>query len=99
MYNLLFYFLFIDLREREERNIDLLLHLFMHSLFDSSVFPDQGLNPQPWCIRTMLYPTELLGQGLNVQLFKEGHIESWGLFQLQNPLEYSWPDIYLKCYK
>ena len=35
-------------RERE------LFHLFMHSLVDSSVCPDQGANPQPWRIRTML---------------------------------------------
>ena len=32
-------FLLIDLRERE-RNIDLLLHLLMHSLVDSYMCPD-----------------------------------------------------------
>ena len=46
-------------RERErgrgrERNIDLLLHLFMHSFIASCMYPDRGLNLQPWCIRTML---------------------------------------------
>ena len=46
-----------------ERNMDLLLHLFMHSLVDSCRCPDQGLNPQPWHIRTTLSPTELPRQG------------------------------------
>ena len=30
-----------------EGNIDL-FHLFVHSLVDSYMCPDQGLNPQPW---------------------------------------------------
>ena len=34
-------------RERE-RNIDLLFHLFMHSLADSSMCPDQEQNLQPF---------------------------------------------------
>ena len=33
-------------RERE-RERDLLFHLFLHSLVDSCMCPDQGLNPQP----------------------------------------------------
>ena len=50
---------FIDSRGREgerkvERNIDLLFHLFMHWLVESSMCPDLGLNPQPWCTGTML---------------------------------------------
>ena len=52
---LLFSFcLFIDFREREkerqrrgEREIDLLFHLFMHSLVASSMCPHWGLNLQP----------------------------------------------------
>ena len=51
-------FLFIDFREREERrgreeereNIDLLLHPSMHSLVDSCMCPDWGLNLQTWGI-------------------------------------------------
>ena len=64
-FNLIFNFLIIDLRERErkreegkgrhrERNIDLLFHLFMHSLVISCMCPDGGLNPDPWCSRTTL---------------------------------------------
>ena len=55
---------FIDFRERQEkreRNIHLLFHLFVHSLFDSCVCPDWGSNPQCWFIRTTL-PTELPSQ-------------------------------------
>ena len=42
--------LFIDFGKKEEgtkreRNIDLLFHLFMHSLVTSSMGPDQGSNP------------------------------------------------------
>ena len=36
------------------RNIDLLFHLLMHSLVDSWMCPDQGLNLQRWHIKTML---------------------------------------------
>ena len=36
----------IDLRERE-RSIDLLVLLFIQSLVDSRMCPDQGSNPQP----------------------------------------------------
>ena len=61
--------LFIDLwgegrereREREkerkkeyEKMNGLLFHLFMHSLVDSYMCPDQGLNLQHWHIGTML---------------------------------------------
>ena len=55
------FFLCIDMREREgegrekggesERNINLLFHLFLHSLVASFMCPDQGWNPQCWCIR------------------------------------------------
>ena len=37
-----------------ERVIILLFHLFMHSLVDSSMCPDQGPNLQPWHIRMTL---------------------------------------------
>lgn len=33
--------------ERERELLDLLFHLFMHSLFGSCMCPDQELNPQP----------------------------------------------------
>ena len=46
----------INFKERgrpgRETNVDLLLHSLMHSLLDSCVCPDGGLNPQPWCIKT-----------------------------------------------
>ena len=38
---------FIDFREIEG-DISLLFHLFMHSLVDSCMCLDGGLNPQPW---------------------------------------------------
>ena len=61
-----FNFLLIDLRERErERNINLLFHLLMHSLVDSCVCPDWGLNLQLQHIRTTLHPTELPSQGFS----------------------------------
>ena len=40
--------------EREETDIGLLSHLFMHSLVDSWMCPDLGLNSQPQHIRTTL---------------------------------------------
>ena len=45
------------MRERE-RDIDLLFHLFMHSLVDSWMCPDWGLNPQPWGTGRTLEPAE-----------------------------------------
>ena len=33
-----------------QRDVNVLFHLFMHSLADSCVCPDWGSNPQPWCI-------------------------------------------------
>ena len=53
-------FLLSDLREREEvgererETPTLLFHLFVCSLVDSCMCPDQGLNPQPWHTGTML---------------------------------------------
>ena len=59
-------FLFIDistergkLTERyfyreKEKDINSLLHLFIHSLVASCMCPDQGWNLQPWRIRTTL---------------------------------------------
>ena len=46
-----------------EKDINLLFHLFMHSLVDSCLGPDPVLDPQPWHIRTTLKPAELPGQG------------------------------------
>ena len=52
--------LFIDFTERgkeegrkgeRERNTDLLFHLFLHSLDDSCMCPDWGLNPESRHIR------------------------------------------------
>ena len=56
-------------RERDrEGNINLLyllFHLFLHSLVAFLMFPDQGSNPQPWCIRdntlTKKWATQVLG--------------------------------------
>ena len=43
---------FIDgLVLERERNIDLLFHLFLHSLADSCVCPEAGPNPHHWCMR------------------------------------------------
>ena len=47
----MYYFLFIDFRERQEgereRTADLLFHLFMHSLLAAEC-PGWGSKPQPW---------------------------------------------------
>lgn len=37
-----------------ERNIDLLLHLVMHSLIASCMYPDWRSEPQPWHIKMTL---------------------------------------------
>ena len=34
----------------EEREREMLFHLFMNSLVDSGICPGWGLNPQPWHI-------------------------------------------------
>ena len=52
--------MFIDFRER---GINLSFHLLMHLLLDACLCPHWGLNLQPWCIGTVLSPTELPGQG------------------------------------
>ena len=57
--NIFFKFLFIDFREKAreevgERETDLLFYLFIHSLLDSCMCPDQGLKPQPWHSGMML---------------------------------------------
>ena len=44
--------------ERERERLIFLFHLFMYSLVGPWLFPDQRSNPQPWWIRTMLWPTE-----------------------------------------
>lgn len=46
---------FVDFRERmgkRKRNVNLLLHLFMHSLVNSYIYPHRGSNPGPWPIGT-----------------------------------------------
>ena len=47
-----------------ERDIDLLFHVFMHSLVTSCVCPDQELHPQPWymgwCSNQPSYPARAL---------------------------------------
>ena len=47
-------FLFNLLLIEKERDMDLMLHPFMHSLVASWMCPDQGSNPQPWRTRTTL---------------------------------------------
>ena len=55
LHRVIVFFLLIYRLERErERNINLLFHLFMHSLVDSCRCPDQGWNLQHWHIETML---------------------------------------------
>ena len=53
---------FLNLLIFGERNIDLLLHLFLNLLVASWMYPDQGLNPQPWCIRWRFNQLSLPGQ-------------------------------------
>ena len=49
------FFSLIYKREKEgERTIDLLFQLFMHSLIESCMCPDWGLNLLLWCVGTML---------------------------------------------
>ena len=50
---------------RTHIDFDLLFYLFMHSLVDSCMCPDRGLNPRPW---TMLQLTELPSQGCSALL-------------------------------
>ena len=53
----IYLFLLLILEREEvgrEKVIDFFFHLFMHSVVNSFMRSDQGLNPQPWCIRTML---------------------------------------------
>ena len=57
--SLLLHFYLLILEREGERNINLLFHLFIHSLVDSCMSPNWGSNPQPWHIRTMLQPAEL----------------------------------------
>lgn len=53
-------------RERKgERKVNPLFLLSMHSLVDSCVCPDQGLNPHPRRFRTTQQPAELPSQGLH----------------------------------
>ena len=66
-------------RERDEgRNISLLFCLFIHSLVDSCMFPDQGSNSQLWRIGTMLQPTEQSHQGILCVLNHYDALPQWG---------------------
>ena len=62
IYLIIFNFIYWFLRERK-RDIDLLLHLFMYSLVDSCMCPDQRPYLKPWHIEITFYPTELPSQG------------------------------------
>lgn len=54
-------------RERKrKRNNHVLFHLFIDSLVDFSTCADQGWNPQPWHIGSMLWSTELPKRGKNL---------------------------------
>ena len=49
----LIFFKSLIFRDREEeREIEVLFHLFMHALVASRMCPDQGWNPQLWRIGT-----------------------------------------------
>ena len=55
---------FLKLIFEGERQTDIdLLFQVLHSLVDSCVCPDQGLNLRPWRIGTVLSQTELPSQG------------------------------------
>ena len=65
-------------RKREgERDLNLLFHLFIHSLVDSCMCPDRGLNRQLWRIGTTFLQTELPSQGLLYPNFKQTHLLSF----------------------
>lgn len=46
------FLLILEKGRKRERNVDLLLHLLMHSLADSCLCPERGSNLRPWCVRT-----------------------------------------------
>ena len=60
----IFYLLILETEEGRGKEKHWFSHIFMYSLVDFCTCPDQGLNPQPWRIRTMLQTTELPSQGL-----------------------------------
>ena len=57
-------------REGREININLLFHLFMHSLFTFCMCPDWRSNLPPWLIGMTLQPTEQPGQGTKAGFIK-----------------------------
>ena len=63
-------------RRERERTIDLLFHLFTHSLVASRMGPDRGWDLQPWCTRATLSPTELPGQGCSVSILNRKGMEA-----------------------
>ena len=50
-------------RERERNKHWFVVHWVMHSLVAPWMCPDWGWGPQRWCVGTVLWPTELPGQG------------------------------------
>lgn len=66
--SLSFFLFLIDFFKRE-RYINLLFHLFMHSLVASSMCPDGGSDPQTWCTWAMFQQTELPQQALSSRQF------------------------------
>ena len=52
--NCVFYCLILQRERERERERYLLFHLFMYSLVESCMCPDQGSNPQHQCMGTML---------------------------------------------
>lgn len=48
-------------RERESAKYQFVVHLFMHSLVASCMYPNLESNSQPWHIRPMLQPTPWAG--------------------------------------
>ena len=58
--------------ERERKKYQFVVPLIHAPLVNFCMCPDWGLNPQPWCIRMMLQPTELCGQDLFVDFFLIG---------------------------
>ena len=62
---------FLEREDGRQRNVNVLFHLFMNSLADSCMCPDQELNPQPWHIRTKLSPTKQPNQGFPTVLYNQ----------------------------
>ena len=68
-----------------ERNINLLFHLFVHSLVDSCIFPDWGLSLQPWLI------------GTTTELPRQGSFFFFNQIILSNKSAITWKALYFPC--